>query len=354
MIILGVTERDIQKAAEILKDGGLVAFPTETVYGLGADAFNTRALARVFEAKGRPRFDPLIIHIADPACLEHAARLSALPADRRALAETCAAAFWPGPLTLVLPKQPDVPGLATAGLATAAVRCPAHPAARALIGLSGHAGKPGAVAAPSANPFGRLSPTRAEHVVEGLGDKIDCVIDGGPCSVGVESTVLDLSSPRITILRPGGISREDLENVIGPVKPYREADGGPGASPGMLKSHYAPKTPLFLHNGKEMAALPYKEDEAYLFFSGESRRAWAEKNAVEENKGSSGGKNPDGPAVLVLSENGNALEAAAHLFEYLHRLDSAERIHAEILPEEGLGAAVNDRLRRGASLFPQI
>ncbi|MDR0585627.1 MAG: threonylcarbamoyl-AMP synthase [Treponema sp.] len=348
MMILGVTEQDIQKAAEILKRGGLAAFPTETVYGLGADAFNTLALARVFEVKGRPRFDPLIIHIAEPSRLEHVARLSALSPDRRALAEKCAAAFWPGPLTLVLPKQPEVPGLATAGLATAAVRCPAHPVARALIGLSGRAGKPGAVAAPSANPFGRLSPTRAEHVVEGLGEKIDCIIDGGPCSVGVESTVLDLASPRITILRPGGVTREDLEKVVGPIDLGGPEHGEAGRlSPGMLKSHYAPKTPLFLHGGKEMAALPYKKDEAYLFFSGESRRAWVEKKTAGENK--SRAESPDsGPAVLVLSETGNVLEAAAHLFEYLRRLDGPARIHAEILPEEGLGAAVNDRLRRAS------
>ncbi|MDR2143442.1 MAG: threonylcarbamoyl-AMP synthase [Treponema sp.] len=373
MMILGVSEQDIRKAAEIIRSGGLVAFPTETVYGLGADVFNTSALARVFEAKGRPRFDPLIIHIAERSGLEHVARLSDLSPDRRALAEKCAAAFWPGPLTLVLPKQREIPGLATAGLATAAVRWPAHPAAQALIRLSGSDGKPGAVAAPSANPFGRLSPTRAEHVIEGLGEKIDCVIDGGPCPVGVESTVLDLSSPRITILRPGGVTKEELEKVVGPIRPSisgepdtdgpdAAAPGAPGPesgrlSPGMLKSHYAPKTPLFLHSGKEMAALPYKKDETYLFFSGESRRVWAERNRglVEEdksfageNKIRAGGEN-SGPAAVVLSEKGSLLEAAANLFEYLRRLDGPARIHAEILPEEGLGAAVNDRLRRAAA-----
>jgi L-threonylcarbamoyladenylate synthase len=373
MMILGATEQDIQKVAEILKEGGLAAFPTETVYGLGADAFNTLALARVFEVKSRPRFDPLIIHIAEASRLEHVARLSALPPDRRALAEKCAAAFWPGPLTLVLPKQPEVPGLATAGLATAAVRCPAHPVARALIGLSGRAGKPGAVAAPSANPFGRLSPTRAEHVVEGLGEKIDCIIDGGPCSVGVESTVLDLASPRITILRPGGVSREALEKVVGPMRPTLSADtidaerGGQNTaesntveagrlSPGMLKSHYAPKTPLFLHDGKEMASLPRKKGEAYLFFSGTSRNAWRSRAAAESRNGGTGpsaegppdeNRNGD-PAVLTLSETGSVPEAAANLFEYLYRLDGLrpERIHAETVPEEGLGAAVNDRLRK--------
>ncbi|MDR2142904.1 MAG: threonylcarbamoyl-AMP synthase [Treponema sp.] len=358
----------------MIRSGGLVAFPTETVYGLGADAFNTRALARVFEAKGRPRFDPLIIHIAESQALGHVARLSALSPGRRTLVEKCAAAFWPGPLTLVLPKQPGVPDLATAGLPTAAVRCPGHPAARALIGLSGRGGKPGAVAAPSANPFGRLSPTRAEHVVAGLGEKIDCVMDGGPCSVGVESTVLDLSSSRITLLRPGGVTREDLEKVIGPIGACSSVSGGadtdgpdaaasgtagvagaagpglpgpePGRlSPGLLKSHYAPFSPLFLHDAKEMAALPYKKDEAYLFFSNKSRLVWS-KNALENT--SRAGKEDSGSCVLVLSEKGSVLEAAANLFEYLRRLDGLARIHAETLPKEGLGAAVNDRLRRAS------
>lgn len=366
MLILRDTEQEIRRAAEIIKRGGLAAFPTETVYGLGADAFNARALARVFEVKGRPRFDPLIVHIASRSGLERVARLSVLSPARRALAEKCASAFWPGPLTLVLPKQPELPGLATAGLSTVAVRWPGHPAARTLIRLSAEAGKPGAVAAPSANPFGRLSPTRAEHVVEGLGEKIDCVIDGGPCPVGVESTVLDLASPRIAILRPGGVTREELETITGPIRPALDAGAsgaehggqnagepdaaGPDApgrlSPGTLKSHYAPLSPLVLHDEKEMAALPREQDGAYLFFSGKSRDAWAGRD-----RAGYGETGPDGdPAALVLSETGRVPEAAANLFEYLRRLDGPRpgRIHAEILPEEGLGAAINDRLRRAA------
>jgi L-threonylcarbamoyladenylate synthase len=326
----------LRKASEIIKRGGLAAFPTETVYGLGVDAFNTAALARVFEAKNRPHFDPLIIHIASYRSLDRVVLLSALGPDRRALVKKCAAAFWPGPLTLVLPKQPAVPELATAGLSTVAVRCPAHLAALKLIRLCGEKGLPGALAAPSANPFGSLSPTRAEHVIEKLGDKIDCIVDGGPCSVGVESTVLDLCSGEIAVLRPGGITREQLEDVIGPAGSGLR--GGPPAvgqitSPGMLKSHYAPQAPLFCHSGEEMAALTRRDDEAYLFFSGKNRRF-------------------SGEAVLVLSETGSALEAAANLFEYLHRLDGMRpaRIHAEILPEEGIGAAVNDRLRRAGAL----
>jgi L-threonylcarbamoyladenylate synthase len=425
-IRLGSSPADIQRAADILNNGGLAAFPTETVYGLGADAFNARALARVFEAKGRPRFDPLIIHIASMDTLERIADLDTLSPSRRLLLEKLTLAFWPGPLTLILPKRHEVPGLATAGLPTVAVRFPAHPAAQKLIALSS-----GAVAAPSANPFGRLSPTRAEHVFEGLGNKIDCIIDGGPCSVGVESTVLSLTGeepPRI--LRPGGVSREDLERIIGPagsgVKTcYHDASpadaGNIPLSPGMLKSHYAPKTPLILHSPEEMSALPFLPDEGYLFFSEKNRDAWLKRNAEKipmedlkrihakspegdlkriHIKSSEGdlkrihakspegdlkrihGKSPEGdlkrihdkspegdlkcihtkspavygtaidagPVIFALSASGDAVEAAVQLFECLHLLDRAGfcRIHAEALPPEGLGAAVNDRLRRAA------
>ncbi|MDR2663402.1 MAG: threonylcarbamoyl-AMP synthase [Treponema sp.] len=389
-IRLGDSPGDIQRAAEILKNGGLAAFPTETVYGLGADAFNIRALARVFEAKGRPRFDPLIIHIASPDMLEGLADLGALSPRLRPLPAKLAAAFWPGPLTLVLPKRPEVPDLATAGLPTVAVRFPAHPAAQKLIALSS-----GAVAAPSANPFGRLSPTRASHVLESLGNKIDCVIDGGPCSVGVESTVLSLAGtgelPRI--LRPGGISREQLERVIGPAACGGAAEAPSEVlSPGMLKSHYAPKTPLTLHGPEEMSALPFLPGEGYLFFSETTRDTWLKRNAekipgedLRRIRLKSPGNAPDddverirlkssgedlkrirltspaaggpaadaGPAILVLSRRGDAVEAAARLFESLHLLDRAglRRIHAEVLPPEGLGAAVNDRLRRAAGAF---
>jgi L-threonylcarbamoyladenylate synthase len=386
-IRLGSSPGDIQRAAEILKNGGLAAFPTETVYGLGADAFNIQALARVFEVKGRPRFDPLIIHIASPDMLEGLADLGALSPRLRPLPAKLAAAFWPGPLTLILPKRPEVPDLATAGLPTVAVRFPAHPAAQKLIVLSS-----GAVAAPSANPFGRLSPTRASHVLESLGNKIDCIIDGGPCSVGVESTVLSLAGtgelPRI--LRPGGISREQLERVIGPVACGGAAEAPAEVlSPGMLKSHYAPKTPLTLHSSEEMSALPFLPGEGYLFFSETTRDAWLKRNAekipgddLRRIRLKSPGNAPDddverirltspgedlkcirltspaagdataeaGPAILALSRRGDAAEAAARLFESLHLLDRAglRRIHAEVLPPEGLGAAVNDRLRRAA------
>lgn len=360
MIRLTVSPADLRRAAEILNAGGIAAFPTETVYGLGARAFDAGALARVFEAKGRPRFDPLIIHIDRAEALDRVAETAALAPARRRLLENLIQAFWPGPLTVVLPKRPEVPLLATAGLLTVAVRLPAHPAARELIRLSG-----GALAAPSANPFGRLSPTRAEHVIDTLGDKIDAVVDGGPSAVGVESTVVDLSGLSPRILRPGGAGREALEAAAGepfgfgfagpapdlPGPGFGSGSGlhsgsgprsGPAPSPGMLKSHYAPLVPLVLHTPAEMAALSPEGDAGYLFFSGRNRDEWLARNKAEDS--------PD--RIMALSEEGAAVEAAAGLFERLHRLDRRgflRRIHAETLPEEGLGAAVNDRLRRAAA-----
>jgi L-threonylcarbamoyladenylate synthase len=305
-------------------------------------------LARVFEAKNRPHFDPLIIHLAAFAGLEKIAALDALSPSRRLLLEKLCTAFWPGPLTLILPKRPRVPDLATAGRPTVAVRFPAHPAAQKQIELS-----TGAVAAPSANPFGRLSPTTAEHVAAGLGGRIDCIIDGGPCSVGVESTVLDLSVDSPGILRPGGISREALEKITGPLGTTvtdtapKGAEGA--ASPGLLKSHYAPGRPLFLHNTEEMSALSCKAGEGYLFFSGTTRDAWLSRNRPSGLTGPETAKS-GADHVFTLSGSGSMLEAAANFFGYLHRLDRPDItcIRAETLPEEGLGAAVNDRLRRAA------
>jgi len=351
LIKLSSSSADIENAAGILKSGKLVAFPTETVYGLGADAFNTLALARVFEVKGRPRFDPLIIHIASLDFLERIACLDGIDSQRREQLYLLIDSFWPGPLTLILPKRKEVPDLATAGLPTAAIRFPSHPIARALITLS-----TGAIAAPSANPFGRLSPSKAEHVIETLGDSIDCIIDGGPCPVGVESTVLELL-PVPLIRRPGGISREQLETLIGPIQEDSKDSADlncdhiktgrfAAPSPGMLQSHYAPHIPLFLHSPEEMAVLPYHKKEGYLFFSAQNREPWKCRTSA--------GQVPDkckAQTILTLSEEGNTTEAAAHLFEYLHILDKTgvSCIHAEVLPEEGIGAAVNDRLRRAAA-----
>jgi L-threonylcarbamoyladenylate synthase len=274
MILLNSTSADIEQAAAVLAKGGIVAFPTETVYGLGADAFNTTALARVFEAKGRPRFDPLIVHIASLDTMERLVRLDEFDTRRRELLRLLVDSFWPGPLTLVLPKRAEVPDLATAGLSTVAVRFPSNTIAQQLITLS-----TGAVAAPSANRFGRLSPSRAGHVVESLGDSVDCIIDGGPCSVGVESTVLELF-PFPRILRFGGISREQLEEVIGPLAAAVDNAAEYAApSPGMLSSHYAPRIPLYLHSREEMAALPFNSKNSYLFFSGTSRDVWLRRTS---------------------------------------------------------------------------
>ena len=234
-------EDNLRRAGECIARGGLVAFPTETVYGLGADAFDARAVARIFEAKARPSFDPLIVHVASIGEVDRVAKVPGIKA--RALME----ALWPGPLTLVMPKLEAVPDIVTSGLGTVAVRLPAHPVARAIIAYSGTA-----VAAPSANPFGGLSPTLAEHVLRGLGDKVDIIVDGGPCSVGLESTVLDMTVDPPRVLRPGGTPIETIEAVIGPI--YRQQAPGTAvrdmaiaaASPGLLESHYAPHTPLYL------------------------------------------------------------------------------------------------------------
>ncbi len=203
---LGPTDENLRRAGECIARGGLVAFPTETVYGLGADAFDAKAVARIFEAKARPSFDPLIVHVASIADVERVADAGGRKA--RALMAT----LWPGPLTLVMPKLKAVPDIVTSGLGTVAVRFPAHPVARAIIAYSGTA-----VAAPSANPFGYISPTLAEHVERGLGGKVDLIIDGGPCSVGVESTVLDMTVDPPMVLRPGGMPAEAIEAVIGPI-----------------------------------------------------------------------------------------------------------------------------------------
>jgi L-threonylcarbamoyladenylate synthase len=327
---LPLSGESIRIAAELLRGGGLAAFPTETVYGLGGDAFNPAALARIFEAKGRPRFDPLIVHIADMDGLDRAASLEVLPGERRDQVEKLCAVLWPGPLTLVLPKRPALPDLATSGLPSVALRLPAHPAARELIRLS-----TGAVAAPSANPFGRLSPTRAEHVRDGLGDRVDIILDGGRCGVGLESTVLDLCGGLPRILRPGGTPRERIEALIGPVETAPPLTApGELRSPGQLSSHYAPRTPLSLFRREALIRLPCRQGEGRLFFSDPGRETW-----------------PEGAVVRVLSPRGDSAEAAASLFELLHELDGLglEAILAEEAPPGGLGPAINDRLRRASA-----
>jgi L-threonylcarbamoyladenylate synthase len=342
MEFLSISGDSLAKAAAVLRDGGLVAFPTETVYGLGGDAFNAAALVKIFEAKGRPRFDPLIVHIAAIESLERIADLSLLDDGASKKLDLLAEKLWPGPLTLILPKQKTVPDLATSGLSTVAVRFPAHDAAQRLISLS-----TGALAAPSANPFGYLSPTRAEHVRNLLGEKVDIILDGGPALVGVESTVLDICGERPRILRPGGTSREAIEALIGPVLSGSRAASSGIVSPGQLKSHYAPLRPLSVHSREELITLSggsSAEGIALLFFDGPSRDAALTARAGMKN----------GTATVViraLSETGNSREAAARLFETLHELDCSgvSRIYAQLAPEDGLGAAINDRLRRAAA-----
>jgi L-threonylcarbamoyladenylate synthase len=314
MPLVPATTEQLDRAAALLRDGAVVAFPTETVYGLGANAFDTRAVARIFEIKARPAFDPLIVHIDGDAMLERVA--ASVPPSARALMEV----FWPGPLTIVLRKRSEIPDLVTAGLSTVAVRMPAHPVARALIE---RAAVP--LAAPSANPFGYLSPTRAEHVVRMLGERIDLIVDGGPTEHGVESTIV-MIEPRPTLLRHGAIPAAAIEAVVGSLERELSDDARPLA-PGSLPQHYAPHTPV------RIVDVPAHVPEA--------ERTGAALLAFRESV-------PGYRAVRVLSTNGDLREAAAHLFEYLHELDrlGAERIDAERVPPEGIGVAIMDRLQR--------
>ena len=341
MEILAPTEEGIARAAQALAAGALVVIPTETVYGLGANAFDTRAVARVFEAKRRPTFDPLIVHIAELEALD------AVAVWPNAVARALAEAFWPGPLTLILPKRERVPGLVTSGLDSVAVRMPAHPVARAIIRLYGVP-----VAAPSANPFGYLSPTRAEHVARMLGEAVDFIVDGGPCEIGVESTVLDVTGARPKILRPGGLPRAAIEGVCGPVD-LEDRLGAQPTSPGQLESHYAPRARLDLVEAGGLAEAPIGLDDAILFFDEASRLAFRAARKTEPRSGASGGgyNGAGGGVERVLSLSGDLREAAAALFDLLHELDLAgvERIWAERLPAEGLGLAVNDRLWKAST-----
>jgi L-threonylcarbamoyladenylate synthase len=301
-------------AAQCLARGGLVAFPTETVYGLGADATNGQAVARLYEAKGRPAFNPLIAHVPD---LESARKLAVFNAE----AEVLAAAFWPGPLTLVLPRRPDCPisDLATAGLDTIAIRVPNHALARAILRAFG---KP--IVAPSANLSGHVSPTNAAHVLEDLDGKIDLIVDGGPTPVGIESTIVAcLDQPMI--LRPGGLSREKIAASFGRAlaQPVESTDETPLA-PGLLESHYAPRTRLRLN------ATQVEPGEVLLAF---------------------GTPLPGANASLNLSQTADLAEAAANLFGHLRHLDAmrAPSICVMRIPSAGLGEAINDRLRRAAA-----
>lgn len=333
--------RHIDRAADLIKSGGTVAFPTETVYGLGANGLDEAAVRRVFAAKGRPADNPLILHIASVADLP--SLVLSVPAQAATLAE----AFWPGPLTLVLPRAERVPALVSAGLPTVAVRMPSHPVALALIRA---ARLP--VAAPSANLSGRPSPTTAGHVLADLDGRIDMILDGGPTAVGVESTVLDLSSPQPTLLRPGGVTVEMLTDVIGPVAiaPGATADPRAGTvvrprSPGMKYRHYAPAAPLTLVEG-EAEAVAVKI-EALLA----EQRAAGKRVAALVSAELAGRLARDAAAVIaVLGQRRDPATMAANLFARLRELDAAgvEAIVAEGYSEAGVGLALMNRLRRAA------
>ncbi len=313
----------IRRAGSIIKTGGLVAFPTETVYGLGCDAMNAEAAAKVFEVKQRPQFDPLIVHIADLKQLEML--IESLPDVGQRLIDT----FWPGPLTLVLPKQPAIPDLITAGLSTVAVRMPNHPVAQTLIR---EAGTP--IAAPSANPFGYVSPTTAQHVADGLGNRVDLILDGGPCPVGVESTIISLAGSQPELLRLGSITIEQLSSIIGSIRQSLSVNHKPIA-PGQLSRHYATRTPLTILASARARPILKDDERAGLLIHSHQQDIDNRFAAVE-----------------VLSSTGDLREAARHLFAALRRLDSLglDRIYAEPCREEGLGVAIMDRLRRCATL----
>lgn len=314
----------IRAAADILRGGGLVAFPTETVYGLGGNALDARAVARIFEAKARPRFDPLIVHVADISAVEGIASCCQQTATR--LIER----FWPGPLTLILPKADAVPAIVTAGLATVAVRMPDHPVALQLIRT---AGMP--IAAPSANRFGGLSPTTAMHVHDQLGNRIDLILDGGACPIGIESTVLDLTGNIPALLRPGGLPLEKIEAVIGQVMIPTEQSDCP-RSPGQLAQHYAPRTRLMILSDQAPDQAMFRRVGLLAFRN----------------------PRPDIAAtcVEILSPGGDLREAAANLFAALHRLDQAglDVIYAEPVPEIGLGRAIMNRLRKASAAFQPV
>jgi L-threonylcarbamoyladenylate synthase len=311
-LIAPATPGAITSAAELLRAGRLVAFPTETVYGLGGDATNERAVAEIFAVKGRPRFNPLIVHVSGLAEAEALAIF-----DERA--RKLVARFWPGPLTLVLRRRGDsgLSLLASAGLDTVAIRAPAHEVAQALLRETGRP-----IAAPSANRSGRVSPTEAAHVAEELGDHVSLILDGGRTPVGLESTVLDLSGEAPALLRPGGVTLEQLTELLGPIA---APTAGQPKSPGMLPSHYAPSLPLRLE------AVSAQPSEALLAFGPDAPPGFAE--------------------VLWLSRSGNLAEAAANLFAMMRRFDRPPFTGIAVMPipEHGLGRAINDRLRRAAA-----
>ena len=322
--VLEATPEALTRAAEVIRAGGLVAFPTETVYGLGADALSAVAVARIFEAKERPRGNPLIVHVADATALDEVAvRVT----DR---AREVVASFWPGPLTLVLDRAAAVPLITTGGLDTVAVRAPAHPVAQALIRS---AGRP--LAAPSANRSGRPSPTRAPHVLEDLGGRIELILDGGSTSVGLESTVLDMTTEPPTLLRPGGVTLEQLEAHLGRVRVASGDDEAAGRSPGLRFRHYAPRARVILIDAGA------GEEAVLSWLDGGKSVALMVQRSVRLDR----------PGLRVRSMPVDLEAYARELFEALRDLDATgvDAIFVEAIAEEGLGRAIMDRLRRASS-----
>lgn len=315
-VALATIGKHIDTAAQTLENGGLVAIPTETVYGLAANALNETAVLKIFEAKQRPFFDPLIIHVAGIADVESYALLE----DDRL--KKLAQAFWPGPLTLLLPKKSIVPDLVTSGLPQVAIRVPKHELTLELLRKVNFP-----LAAPSANPFGYVSPTEPAHVNKQLGEKVDYILDGGACEVGLESTIVGIEEGNVCVYRLGGLSIEDVEKVIGKVELRLNLSSDPKA-PGQLKNHYAPGKPLFIGDLKELILKYQSKKIAAITFG----------NKVVENVN----------YIFNLSASGNTKEAAMNLFSVLRKMDEtdADVIIVEPLPEEGLGRAINDRLKR--------
>lgn len=315
------TKENIQKAAEIIKNGGTVAFPTETVYGLGADGLNPTAVAKIFEIKKRPTFNPLILHIDDKTKLNSICEIN----DVRIIKLT--EAFWPGPLTLVLPKKSIVPEIVTADNPTVAVRIPKNKIAIELIKLSGCP-----VAAPSANLFNRLSPTKASHVYNQLGDAVDMILDGGDTEVGVESTIIEITGNNVFLLRPGGITKEQIEELLNCKIEVKQRTTDPN-SPGQLPFHYSPRTPLKFLNEVDLVELRDKKIGAIFL-----------KEQTLDFKFAQ---------MVILSSKGNLREAAANMFSALHKLDgnNLDIILVEPIPETGLGLAMMDRLKKAVANF---
>lgn len=306
-------EKNLQQAAETIKNGGLVAFPTDTVYGLGANVYDGKAVASIFEAKGRPTFDPLISHIAEIDFLKEYAAT-----DERVM--DLAKHFWPGPLTFVLKRKDNISSLdlVCSGLPNIAVRMPNHSLALRLIKASGVP-----IAAPSANRFKCISPTTAQHVQESLGDKVDMILDGGPCKIGVETTIIDLTTPHMVMLRAGGLSKEELEEYTGEKVYISHGDPNKPSAPGQLLKHYAPRMPMRINVSED----DVKEDEFFIGF-GKVKRA-----------------------NLNLSPSSNLNEAAANLFAYMREAETHQEykgIAMSPIPQTGLGLAINDRIRRAS------